>query len=233
MKTFFLTLLIFLNLSVMGQKSLKIMEWDSDEHHPNEFAFFAYNEETSRTCTKHKTKEIYYVRTMLGRYALYVYDKEEALKIVNSSEPIDLGGLLETKAQEEIEKITSENIDQKSVEFLERFNKKFKLNVSYTPSDKELDFIDKRIRKTTWNKENIFLLNFYLMEATKRKFNFNWTFQKILTFNPFYVPEYVDRIGIGSSYYSFLKPSAKNYFSIKWALGIISTKEMMDNSTKP
>ncbi|PRB01891.1 hypothetical protein CQ046_14425 [Chryseobacterium sp. MYb7] len=217
----------------MGQKPLKIIEWDSDEHHPNEFAFFSYNEGTSRTCTKHKTKEIYYVRTLLGRYALYVYDKEEALKIVNSSESIDLGGILETNAQEEIEKITPQNIDQKSVEFLERFNKNFKLNVNYTPSEKEMDFIDERMRKTVWNKENVFLLNFYWMEATRRKFNFSWTFDKVMTFNPFYIPEYINRDGLGSSYYTFLKPSAKKFISIKWALGIITSKEMMDNNRMP
>ncbi|WNI35974.1 hypothetical protein [Chryseobacterium sp. SG20098] len=217
----------------MAQQKFKIIKCNSDEHDPSEFAFFAYNEETSRTCTKHKTKEIYFIRTMVGTYALYVYNKEEAMRILNSQEPVDLNGILETASQEEVEKVTPENIDQKSVEFLERFNKNFKFNVTYTPDEKEMDFIDERIRKTVWNKENVFLLNFYLMEATKRKFNFNWTFQKILTFNPFYVPEYVDRMGIGSSYYSFLKPSAKNYFSIKWAFGIISTKEMMDNNTKP
>lgn len=217
----------------MSQEPFKIIKRGSNEHNPSEFSFFAYNEDTSRNCTKHKTKEIYYVMSLLGGYALYVYNKEDAMHIVNSQEPVDLGGILETDAQEEIERITPENIDQKAVEFLERFNKKFKLNVNYTPDEKEMDVIDERIRKTTWSKEKIFLLNFYLMEVTKRKFNFVWTFDKVKTFNPFYIPEYVDREGIGSSYYTFLKPPAKKYFSIKWVLGIISSAEMMDNSRKP
>jgi hypothetical protein len=41
-----------------------------------------------------------------------------------------------------------------------------------------MDIIDDRMKKTVWNKENVFLLNFYLMEVTKRKFNFSWTFEK-------------------------------------------------------
>jgi hypothetical protein len=85
--------------------------------------FFDSNAETSRVCTKHKTEEIYYVRPILGNYALYVYDKEEAIRILNSKETIDLGGRLESDSQEEIEQITPDNIDQKSTEFLERFNK--------------------------------------------------------------------------------------------------------------
>jgi hypothetical protein len=42
---------------------------------------------------------------------------------LNSKETIDLGGRLESDSQEEIEQITPDNIDQKSTEFLERFNK--------------------------------------------------------------------------------------------------------------
>lgn len=230
MKKFFLILSIFLNITIMSQEPFKIIKRGSSEHNPSEFSFFAFNEETSRNCTKHKSKEIYYVMSLLGGYALYVYNKEDAMHILNSQEPIDLGGILETDAQEEIEKITPENIDQKTVEFLERFNKKFKLNVNYTPDAKEMDMIDERMRKTVWNKENRFLLNFYLMEATKRKFNFSWTFDKAKIFNPFYIPEYVGREGVGTSYYTFLNPTAKKYFSIKWALGLITSKEMMDNS---
>jgi len=199
---------------------------------PYKIVFFGQNKETLRTCTKHKTKDIYYVTPIIGNYALYVYDKDEAIRILNSKEPVDLEGRLETGSQEEIEKITPENIEQKSVEFLERFNKNFKLNVSYTPTEEEMDLIDERMRKTVWNKENIFLLNFYMMEATKRKFNFSWTFRKTKTFNPFYVPEYVDRLGLGSSYYTFLKPPAKKFFSIKYVLGLITGKEMMDNANK-
>ncbi|KKO89203.1 hypothetical protein AAW12_24070 [Sphingobacterium sp. Ag1] len=216
----------------MGQKPYSIIKTNSDEHNPYEFAFFESNLELSRVCTKHKTKEIYYVRPNLGNYALYVYDKDEALRILNFEEPIDLGGLLESDSQDEIEKITPENIEQKSLEILERFNKNFKLNVSYTPTEEEMDLIDERMRKTAWNKENVFLLNFYLMEATKRRFNFSWTFEKVKTFNPFYVPEYVNSSGVGTSYYTFLKPQAKKYISIKWALGLITAKEMMDKANK-
>lgn len=216
----------------MGQKPYSIIKTNSDEHNPLEFIFFDSNLELSRVCTKHKTKEIYYVRPVLGNYALYVYDKDEAIRILNSEEPIDLEGKLESDSQEEIEKITPENIDQKSLEFLERFNKKFKLNVTYTPTEEEMDVIDERMRKTVWNKENIFLLNFYWMEATKRRFNFSWTFRKIKTFNPFYEPEYVDRLGTGTSYYTFLRPPVKKFMSIKWALGLITSKEVMDNVRK-
>ncbi len=217
----------------MGQKPYTIITTNSDEHNPKEFLFFDSNSEVSRVCTKHKTKEIYYVRPILGNYALYVYDKEEAIRILNSKEAIDLDGRLESDSQEEVEQITPDNIDQKSMEFLERFNKNFKLNVSYNPTEIEMDIIDDRIKKTVWNKENVFLLNFYLMEVTKRKFNFRWTFEKIMTFNPFYVPEYINSEGVGSSYYTFLKPPAKKFFSIKWALGIITSKEMMDNANRP
>ena len=217
----------------MGQKPYTIIKINSDEHNPSEFLFFAQNQETLITCTKHKTKELYYVRPIFGTYALYIYDKEEAIRILNSKEPVDLGGLLETGSQEEIERISPENIDQKSVEFLERFNRNFKLNVNYTPSEKEMDVIDERMRKTVWNTENVFLLNFYWMEVTRRKFNFSWIFQTVKTFNQFYVPEYVNREGIGSSYYTFLRPPAKKFISIKWALGIITSKEMMDNARKP
>lgn len=216
----------------MGQKPYTIIKTNSDEHNPLEFEFFDSNLELARVCTKNKTKEIYYVGPILGNYALYVYDKDEAIRILNTEEPIDLEGRLESDSQDEIEKITPENIEQKSLELLERFNKNFKLNVNYMPTEEEMDVIDERMRKTVWNKENIFLLNFYWMEATKRRFNFSWTFEKVKTFNPFYVSEYINRSGIGTSYYTFLKPSAKKYISLKWALGLITAKEMMDNDNK-
>jgi len=216
----------------MNQKPYTIIKAHSDEHNPLEFEFFDSNLDLDRVCTKNKTKEIYYVRPVLGNYALYVYDKDEAIRILNSEEPVDLEGRLEIGSQDEIEKITPENIEQKSVEFLKRFNKNFKLNVSYTPTKDEMDLIDERMRKTVWNRENLFLLNFYWMEATKRKFNFSWTFRKVKTFNPFYEPEYVDRLGVGTSYYTFLRPSAKKYMSIKWALGLITAAQMMNNARK-
>lgn len=120
-----------------------------------------------------------------------------------------------------MEKITSENIKKKSEEFLDRFNQNFKLEVNYNPSELEIDKIDERVKKTVWDKENRFLLNFYMMEVTRKKFNFpNWNFEKVNTFNPFYIPRYVGRNGIENNYYDLLDPKKRKYFNFRLYLGL-------------
>ena len=155
------------------------------------------------------------------KFFLLFDNVNDALEVLNSDNSIDLGELSETDFQEEIEKITPENIEKKSKEFLSRFNEKFKLNVDYNPSEDDIAKINERAKKTTWDKENRFLLNFYMMEVTKRKFNFpEWKFEKINTFNPFYVPQYVGRNGSVNTYYSNLEPKTRKYFDFKLYLGL-------------
>ncbi|QQV03068.1 hypothetical protein [Chryseobacterium sp. FDAARGOS 1104] len=204
------------------QNKFKIIDRNSNEHNPYEFIFFGQNPETFKTCTKHKEKEIYFIVPWVGNYALHVYDKQYALDILNSNKPFFIGDILETDSQEEIEKITPENIEEKSKEFLNRFNKNFKLDVNYNPKEEDIDMIDERVKKTTWNTENIFLLNFYMMEVTKRKFNFSdWSFRKVYTFNPFNEVLYIGRDGFANTYYSWLDQKKKKYFDFRLYLGLV------------
>ncbi|GEN71301.1 hypothetical protein [Chryseobacterium lathyri] len=70
-----------------------------------------------------------------------LFDKEDnALEFLNSTEHYDYG-ILETDLQDELEKITAENIDKKSAEFLSRFNKTFKLQVDYDPNESDFSTI--------------------------------------------------------------------------------------------
>lgn len=155
-----------------------------------------------------------------NNFFLLFDNKESALTFLNSEKNYDFG-LLETDFQEEIEKITPENIEEKSKGFLERFNKNFGLNVNYNPSESDFAIINDRVKKTVWNKENRFLLNFYMMEVTKRKFNYpEWKFEKIYAFNPFYVPHYIGRDGTINTYYSNLDPKTRKYFDFKLYLGL-------------
>lgn len=227
----------------MAQQDYRIIERYSNEHQPNEFVFFDQNKENFRTCTKHKDKELYYIISPDGKYALYVTNKERASDILHYTGNIDLGGLLETDAQEEIEKITSENIEEKSKEILERFNTNFKLNVDYNPRDSDLEIIQDRIKKTQWNKENKFLLNFYLMEIVKRKINAKWIFEKVETFNPFYFPEYsqtlvaetpdgqIQTMSSGNNFYSYLEK--KKFFDLKYIIRMsLQREEFNEKLTK-
>jgi hypothetical protein len=43
--------------------------------------------------------------------------------------------------------------------------------VDYNPSEADIDIINERV-KTSWDKENRFLLNFYMMEVTKENLTF-------------------------------------------------------------
>lgn len=240
------TIALLINLiyiSTMGQQDYRVIEKFSDEHHPLEFAFYDQNKENFMTCTKHKEKELYYIIPAAGKYALYVDSKQKADDIIHSKGNIDIGGILETDSQEEIEKITPENIDEKAKGFLERFNKNFKLNVDYDPKENELDIIQEKIKKTTWNKENMFLLNFYLMEVVKRKINSQWTFEKVETFNPFYFPEYAETLvgetpegeiktmSSGNNFYSYLEN--KKYFDLKRIIRTsLQKKEFADKLAK-
>ncbi|WP_261511324.1 hypothetical protein [Chryseobacterium paludis] len=154
------------------------------------------------------------------KFFLMIDNEENALAFLNADEALDYG-LLETDFQEEIEKITSENIEKKAEEFLNRFNKKFQLDVNYNPSESDIEEIDRRVKKTIWDKENRFLLNFYMMAVTKRKFNFSeWKFEKINTFNPFYIPQYVRRNGSFNTYYGILNPKSRKYFDFKQYIGL-------------
>lgn len=224
-----LFLLALSYINIMAQQNFKIIETNYNQKDYKklipqllEFEFFNQNLITHRLCLKHKTKSEFKV-TAEGnhKYALILDNENEAMKILNSEENIDIGGVLETDFQEEIEKITSENIEEKSKEFLMRFKEKFKLNVDYNPNEAEIAKINERAKKTVWNKENRFLLNFYMMEVTKRRFNFpEWKFEKVNTFNPFYVPQYVGRNGSVNTYYSNLEPKTRKYFDFKLYLGL-------------
>lgn len=217
---FLFIIFIFSLFKIMGQNKFEVIEKRDKIHNPLEFAFYDQNPTNFMVCTKHKEKELYYITPSSGHYALYVLSKELALNILHSNKNIDLGGILETDSQEEIEKITPENIEEKSKEILERFNKNFKLNVDYNPTEEDINKIDERVKKTTWNKENVFLLNFYMMEVTKRIFNFpNWTFYKVETFNPFFEVQYIGRSGYGEDYYKWLKK--RSQFNFRLFTGLI------------
>ncbi|WP_426477469.1 hypothetical protein ACP3T3_19940 [Chryseobacterium sp. CBSDS_008] len=185
------------------------------------FEFFRQNPNTHKTCTKHKEKNEFRVMANDNKRFFLMFDKEDnALEFLNSMEPYDYG-MLETDFQEEIEKITAENIAEKSTEILARFNDKFKLKVDYDPTEVDIATINERVRKTVWDKENRFLLNFYMMEVSKRKFNFpNWSFEVINTFNPFSIPQYVGRNEKSQSYYSLLNPKSRKHFDFKMYLDL-------------
>ncbi len=184
------------------------------------FEFFRQNPDTHKTCTKHKEKDEFRVMASDNKKFFLTFDNEDkALAFLNSTETYDFG-ILETDFQEELEKLTPENIETKSPEILNRFNAKFKLEVDYNPKESDFKIINERVRKTIWDKENRFLLNFYMMEVTKRKFNYsNWTFEVINTFNPFSIPQYIGRDGKAQSYYHFLEPKTRDQFDFKMYLG--------------
>ncbi|MGK6342467.1 hypothetical protein ACMGDK_09525 [Chryseobacterium sp. DT-3] len=185
------------------------------------FEFFRQNLSTHKTCTKHKEKNEFRVMARDNKKFFLSFDKEDrALAFLNSTETNDYG-LLETDYQEELEKITPENIDTKSAEILNRYIMKFKLRVDYNPGESDFSVINERVRKTIWDKENRFLLNFYMMEVTKRKFNYsNWTFEVINTFNPFSIPQYIGKDGKAQSYYRLLEPKSRKHFDLKMYLGV-------------
>lgn len=212
----------------MAQQSFRIIEtnyalndYEKIREDLQNFEFFSQDLNTHKTCTKHKQKNEYRIKADANtKFVLMFDDKDDALAFLKSSDKHDYG-LLETDLQEEIEQITPENIREKSEKILARFNEKFRLNVSYDPSDEDIARIDDRAKKTSWDKENRFLLNFYMMEVTKRRFNFSeWKFEKINTFNPFYIPQFVGRNGNMNSYYSWLDPKKRKYFDFKLYLGI-------------
>lgn len=213
----------------MVQQNFKIVEtnynlndFESIRKDLMNYEFYQQNLDTYKTCTKHKEKSEFKLMANDNHKFFLLFDNvNDALEVLNSNNSIDLGEISETDFQEEIEKITPENIEEKSKEFLLRFNEKFKLNVDYNPSEDDIAKINERAKKTTWDKENRFLLNFYMMEVTKRRFNFpEWKFEKINTFNPFYVPQYVGRNGSVNTYYSNLEPKTRKYFDFKLYLGL-------------
>lgn len=222
----FLVPLLYVNL--MAQQNFKIVETnynlkDADliRKDLQNYEFYSQNVNTHKTCTKHREKsEFRIMADDNNKFVLIFDDEENAMNFLNSSSIIDYG-LLETDFQEEIERITPDNIEEKSKSFLKRFNDNFKLTVDYNPNEDDIANINERVKKTIWNKENRFLLNFYMMEVTKRRFNFtDWKFEKINTFNPFYVPQYVGRNASVNSYYSNLDPKTRKYFDFKLYLGL-------------
>lgn len=228
MTKYTLILFQFLYINFMAQQSFRIIEtnyalndYEKIREDLQNFEFFSQDLNTHKTCTKHKQKNEYRIKADANtKFVLMFDDKDDALAFLKSSDKHDYG-LLETDLQEEIEQITPENIREKSEKILARFNEKFRLNVSYDPSDEDIARIDDRAKKTSWDKENRFLLNFYMMEVTKRRFNFSeWKFEKINTFNPFYIPQFVGRNGNMNSYYSWLDPKKRKYFDFKLYLGI-------------
>ncbi|MGG7466795.1 MULTISPECIES: hypothetical protein [Chryseobacterium] len=212
----------------MGQQNFKIVEtnynlndFEAVRKELQNYEFFKQNLNTHKTCTKHKEKSEFRVMADGNKKFFLLFDKEDnALEFLDSTERYDYG-ILETDLQEELEKITAENIDEKSAEFLARFNKAFKLQVDYDPNESDFSTINEKVKKTVWDKESRFLLNFYMMEVTKRKFNFpNWSFEEVNTFNPFYVPLYVGRDGKPQSYNRLLDPKTRKHFDFKMYLGL-------------
>ncbi|WP_312177515.1 hypothetical protein [Chryseobacterium sp.] len=227
----FLFQLLFIN--TMAQNNYKIVKTNYDANNFEsirnamlEYDFYAQDQSTHRLCLKHKTKSEYKIVTDDSKNFFLVFNNEkDAMDILHSQESISVGDI-ETDYQEEIEKITSENIAEKSKEFLKRFNENFKLDVSYDPTEGDIDKIDEKVKKTVWNKENRFLLNFYMMEVTKRKFNFDhWYFEQINTFNPFFVPQYIGRDQQPSSYYNLLETNKRNFFDFRLYVGLVSPKD--------
>jgi len=215
-------------MNLMGQQNFKIVEtnynlndFEAVRKELQNYEFFKQNLNTHKTCTKHKEKSEFRVMADGNKKFFLLFDKEDnALEFLDSTERYDYG-ILETDLQEELEKITAENIDEKSAEFLARFNKAFKLQVDYDPNESDFSTINEKVKKTVWDKESRFLLNFYMMEVTKRKFNFpNWSFEEVNTFNPFYVPLYVGRDGKPQSYNRLLDPKTRKHFDFKMYLGL-------------
>lgn len=216
-------------MNLMAQQKFKIVQtnynlngFEAIREELQNFEFFSQNLNTHKTCTKHKKKNEFRVMADGNKKFFLLFDKgENALTFLNSMESYDYDGMLETDFHEELEKITAENIDEKSAQFLSRFNEKFKLQVDYNPEENDFTVINEQVRKTVWDKENRFLLNFYMMAVTKRKFNFpNWSFEVINTFNPFFIPLYVGRNSKSQSYYRLLDPKTKKYFDFKMYLGV-------------
>ncbi|KKO89202.1 hypothetical protein AAW12_24065 [Sphingobacterium sp. Ag1] len=212
----------------MAQQNFKIVETNYDLNNfeairkdLQNFEFFKQNLNTHKTCTKHKEKDEFRVMASDNKKFFLSFDIEDnAMAFLNSMEAYDYG-ILETDFQEELEKITPENIEIKSKDILARFNEKFKLGVDYNPEESDFATINERVKKTVWDKENRFLLNFYMMEVTKRKFKFpNWNFEVLNTFNPFLIPQYIGRDGKAQSYYRVLDPKARKHFDFKLYLGL-------------
>lgn len=212
----------------MAQQNFKIVETnynlkDSDliRKDLQNYEFYSQNVSTHKTCTKHREKsEFRIMADDNNKFVLIFDDESNVMNFLNSSSINDFG-LLETDFQEEIERITPDNIQTKSEEFLIRFNHQFKLNVDYNPAEADIAKIDEYVKKVSWDKERRFLLNFYMMEVTKRKFNFSeWSFVKVNTFNPFYIPQYIGRNGHPSTYYSLLESKNRKHFNFRLYLGL-------------
>lgn len=212
----------------MAQQNFKIIEtnynlknFDVIRKDLQDYEFFSQNFKTHRICTKHKQKKEFRIKADDNNNFVLLFDNEEnAMTFLNSEIQYNFG-LPETDMQEELENISPENIEEKSKEFLVRFNNNFKLNVDYNPNEDDIKTINEKVKKTDWDKENRFLLNFYMMEVTKSKLNFpKWTFEKVNTFNPFYVPLYVGKHNTENSYYRLLDPKTKKYFNFKSYIGL-------------
>ncbi|MGE6397381.1 hypothetical protein [Chryseobacterium scophthalmum] len=202
-------LINFIYISVMSQESYKISK--RDQINPLEYSFYDQNPQNLRICTKNNTKESYYVMAANSKYVILLDNKNMALDITLSNKPVDLNGLLETELQEEIEKIDQDNINVKSKEILNRFNKKFNLNVTFDPSKEDVNIINDNVKKTVWNKENTFLLNFYMMTVFKLKYNIRYKFKKVETFNPFLFVCLDDGFE-GTDFYRYLRSSDKKIY---------------------
>lgn len=191
----------------MAQDKFKIIQRfseDLDSILKGDFEFYDQNETNYRICRYNSKTQEYILITTSSKYVLLTNDESFAKDILYSDNTVYLGGILETEEQGEIERITPENINEKSEEFLLRFNKNFKLNVDYYPKEMEIDSINKSVKNTKWNKENLFLMNFYMMEVCKRRYNYQWQFRKVNTFNSFYEVEVLENDGPSTiNFYSF------------------------------
>ncbi len=223
-----LILFPIIHMNLMAQQNFKIVEtkYDLNDFEAirkdlQNFEFFRQNLNTHKTCTKHKEKAEFRVMASDNKKFFLSFDNEDdAVAFLDSMESYDYG-LLETDFQEEVEKITPENVEEKAAEILARFNEKFKLDVDYNPKESDFAAINEKVKKSVWDKENRFLLNFYMMEVTKRKFGFpNWSFEVIHTFNPFLVPQYIGRDGKPQSYYRLLEPKTRKHFDFKMYIGL-------------
>lgn len=194
----------------MSQENFKLIK--KDKLDSSKYSFYEQNPQNMRACTKNKEMEEYCVIAPDSNYVLLYNNKDEALNITLSNQNVDLGKLLETDYAEELINITPENVNDISEEILEKFNNNFSLSVNYNPTAQDIENINQQVKKTTWDKENIFFLNFYMMEVFRLKHNFNFKFTKVETFNPFFTVSLDDGFE-GVNFYRYLRPTDRKFFN--------------------
>ena len=174
---------------------------NSENVNVRDYVFFKQNRTNFRTCLKNTTKNEFIVRAAHSKYVLSFTNEKDALSCLYNDVNI---GCLETDMYEEIDRIDSSNIQSKTEILLQRFNLKFKLNVSYTPTEEDIEGINLRVKKTKLDDEARYLLNFYMMEVLRERLNTQWKFKKVETFNPFYSLSVINTENMPVSFYRIL-----------------------------